>query len=140
VSDGFERVYGCTLDRFVELGGKGFYDAAAWSQMLTATSSVTRGSDLGIDVSLKNVDGAQRWLRVVARAVRNGDGSDALRVLGVAEDITERKRLKSALCEATHREHQRLGQEIHDGLGQELTGLAYLASSLAADAAYSGRR
>jgi len=138
VSDGFERVYGCTLGRFVELGGKSFYDAATWAQMLAAMSAVAPGSDLGIDVSLKNVDGAQRWLRVVARAARNGDRSDDLRVLGVAEDITERKRLERALREATHREHQRLGQEIHDGLGQELTGLAYLASSLASEAADSG--
>jgi PAS domain S-box-containing protein len=138
VSDGFERVYGCTLARFMELGGKGFYDTVAWAQILTGASEVASGSDLGMDVSLKNADGVERWLRVVARAVRNGAGSDALRVLGVAEDITERKRLERALREATHREHQRLGQEIHDGLGQELTGLAYLASSLATEAARAG--
>jgi PAS domain S-box-containing protein len=135
VSDGFERVYGCTLARFVELGGKGLYDATVWSQILARASEAASGSDLGIDVSLKNADGAQRWLRVVARAVRNEAGTDTLRVLGVAEDITERKRLERALREATHQEHQRLGQEIHDGLGQELTGLAYLASSLATEAA-----
>jgi PAS domain S-box-containing protein len=134
VSDGFERVYGCTLARLVELGGKGFYDAAAWSQILARVSDVASGSDLGIDVSLKNAEGAQRWLRVVGRAVRNEATPDTLRVLGVAEDITQRKRLERALREATHQEHQRLGQEIHDGLGQELTGLAYLASSLATEA------
>jgi PAS domain S-box-containing protein len=138
VSDGFERVYGCTLGRFLELGGMGFYDATAWSQILVGASESASGSDLGVDVSLKNADGAQRWLRVVARAVRNGAGSDAHRVLGVAQDITERKRLERALREATHREHQRLGQEIHDGLGQELTGLAYIASSLATQAARAG--
>src|SRR5882672_5354111 len=48
VSDGFERVYGCTLGRFVELGGKSFYDAATWAQMLAAMSAVAPGSDLGI--------------------------------------------------------------------------------------------
>jgi PAS domain S-box-containing protein len=138
VSNGFERVYGCTLDRFLELGGKGFYDAAAWAQILEGASKVANGSDLGVDLSLKNADGAQRWLRVVARAVLNGAGSGAPRVLGVAEDITERKRLERALREATHQEHQRLGQEIHDGLGQELTGLAYLASSLATEAGRAG--
>jgi signal transduction histidine kinase len=54
------------------------------------------------------------------------------------QDVTERKRLEHALREATHQEHQRLGQEIHDGLGQELTGLAYLASSLATQAERAG--
>jgi PAS domain S-box-containing protein len=138
VSDGFERVYGCTLDRFVELGGKAFYGAAARAQILAGASAMASGSNLDITVPLKNVHGFQRWLRVVARSVRSGAGSDAHRVLGVAEDVTERKRLEGALREATYREHQRLGQEIHDGLGQELTGLAYLASSLASEAARAG--
>ena len=46
-------------------------------------------------------------------------------------DITERRRLEDALREATLREQRRLGRELHDGLGQELTGLAMLATSLA---------
>jgi PAS domain S-box-containing protein len=138
VSDGFKRVYGCTLDRFMELGGKGFCDAAAWVPAAAGAAEFAGASELGTDVSLRNIDGAQRWLRVVARVVRDGTVTHADRVLGVAEDITERKRLESALREATHREQQRLGQEIHDGLGQELTGLAYLASSLATEAARAG--
>lgn len=134
VSDGFQRVYGCTLEKFMELGDRGFGNAAPWVQIRAgAPESVC--ADVGTDVSLKNADGAQRWLRVVARLVHNGAGTDADRVLGVAEDVTERKRLENALREATYREQQRLGQEIHDGLGQELTGLAYLASSLATEAA-----
>ena len=55
----------------------------------------------------------------------------------MANDITERKRLERALAEATHIEQLRLGQEIHDGLGQELTGLAYLASATATAAVRS---
>ena len=46
-------------------------------------------------------------------------------------DITERRRLEDALQQATLREQRRLGRELHDGLGQELTGLAMLATSLA---------
>ncbi len=66
------------------------------------------------------------------------DRSDPGRVFGVANDITERKRLERALAEATHKEQARLGLEIHDGLGQELTGLAYLASCVATAAGQSG--
>jgi PAS domain S-box-containing protein len=132
VSDGFQRVYGCTLEKFMELGDRG---SAPWVQIRAGAPESVCVSDLGTDVSLKNADGAQRWLRVVARLVQNGAGADADRVLGVAEDVTERKRLENALRVATYREQQRLGQEIHDGLGQELTGLAYLASSLATEAA-----
>jgi PAS domain S-box-containing protein len=56
-------------------------------------------------------------------------------ILGSLRDITERVRLENALEEATNREQQRLGREIHEGLGQQLTGLAFLASALAHEAA-----
>src|SRR5205807_2331684 len=65
VSSGFERVYGCTLDRFIELGSERFYEAATRERILAGASTVARGSDLSMDVSLRSIDGAQRWLRVV---------------------------------------------------------------------------
>jgi PAS domain S-box-containing protein len=134
VSSGFERVYGCSLDHFLELGRKSFYDEATRARILAGASTVAQGSDLDIDVSLRSADGMQRWLRVVARGVRTGPGVEVDRVLGVAEDITERKRLERALGEATHQEQQRLGKEIHDGLGRELMDVALLARGLAASA------
>src|SRR6266436_695937 len=134
VSSGFERVYGCTLDRFKELGHATFYDEATRARILAGASTIAQGSDLNIDVSLWSTDGVQRWLRVVARGVRTGPGAEVDRVLGVAEDITEQKRLEWAVGEATHQEQQRLGKEIHDGLGQELMGVALLARGLAASA------
>lgn len=50
-------------------------------------------------------------------------------------DITERRRLEIALQEATIREQRRIAREVHDGLGQELTGLSLLAAGLAGQAA-----
>ncbi|TLY69450.1 MAG: PAS domain S-box protein [Gammaproteobacteria bacterium] len=134
VSGGFERVYGCNLDRFIELGAKTFYDEATRARILAGASTIAQGSDLNIDVPLWGTDGVQRWLRVVARGVRTGPGAEVDRVLGVAEDITEQKRLEWAVGEATHQEQQRLGKEIHDGLGQELMEVALLARGLAASA------
>jgi PAS domain S-box-containing protein len=46
-------------------------------------------------------------------------------------DITERRRLERALQEATIRGQRRIAQELHDGLGQELSGLSLLACGLA---------
>lgn len=134
VSAGFERMYGCTLDRFIELGRESFYDAATRARVLAGASAVAQGSDIDCDVSLRSLDGVQRWLRIVARRVRIGPDAEVDRVLGVAEDITERKRLERAVDKATHQEQQRLGKEIHDGLGQELMGVALLARGLAASA------
>jgi PAS domain S-box-containing protein len=79
-------------------------------------------------------DGHIVWVLLSVSLVRGAAGQSMYFVAQI-QDITERKRLANALREATYREQQRLGQEIHDGLGQELTGLAYLASSLATEAA-----
>jgi PAS domain S-box-containing protein len=49
----------------------------------------------------------------------------------IARDVTARKNLEREVLESTGREQQRIGQELHDSLGQELTGLSYLAKSLA---------
>jgi PAS domain S-box-containing protein len=48
-----------------------------------------------------------------------------------ASDVTERRALGSALIDAIANEQRRVGQELHDGLGQELTGLALSARALA---------
>jgi len=48
-----------------------------------------------------------------------------------AVDVTERRAFGRALIDASVREQRRIGQEMHDGLGQELTGLSLTARALA---------
>lgn len=45
-------------------------------------------------------------------------------------DITERKRLEREILDISAREQQRIGQDLHDGLGQHLTGIALLSKVL----------
>jgi PAS domain S-box-containing protein len=52
-----------------------------------------------------------------------------------AMDVTSRRAFGRALIEAIAAEQRRIGQEMHDGLGQELTGLALSARALANRAA-----
>jgi PAS domain S-box-containing protein len=56
--------------------------------------------------------------------------SNEILLLGIARDISERKQLEREVLTATTREQRRIGQEIHDGIGQQLTGLSFLAHSL----------
>ncbi len=48
----------------------------------------------------------------------------------VATDITERSRLERQILEISDREQARIGQDVHDGLCQELIGMALTANSL----------
>jgi signal transduction histidine kinase len=47
------------------------------------------------------------------------------------ENIADRKRSERELSEIAARQQQKMGQELHDGLGQQLLGLRLMASSLA---------
>jgi PAS domain S-box-containing protein len=53
----------------------------------------------------------------------------------ISRDISERKALERRVLEISVEEQQRIGRDLHDGLGQELTGLSFLADVLARELA-----
>src|SRR3984885_13633027 len=48
-------------------------------------------------------------------------------IIATSIDITEREQLEKALLNISSREQRRIGQDLHDGLGQHLTGIAFMA-------------
>jgi signal transduction histidine kinase len=64
--------------------------------------------------------GLNRWYDVSAYRL-GGPGSRKVAIL--FNDITERRRLESEVLEVTDREKRRIGHDLHDGLGQQLTAL-----------------
>ncbi|HUI07519.1 MAG TPA: PAS domain S-box protein [Verrucomicrobiae bacterium] len=62
---------------------------------------------------------------VTASAIKDDSG----RVIGIStitRDISERKELERAVVEASSQEQARIGQDLHDGVCQELTGIGFL--------------
>jgi two-component system sensor kinase FixL len=70
------------------------------------------------------------WIAVFGRFLY-ADTGDAIRFVGVSFDITQRKQLESDVLRISAREQEAIGQELHDGVGQELTGLGLMTQSLA---------
>src|SRR5262249_41979935 len=98
--------------------------------------TLQRRSAYSIEYRINRADtGALVWLSVFGRYYYNESG-EAARFVGVAFDITNRKELESKLLErevlaVSAHEQRQIGQELHDGVGQELTGLGLMAQSLA---------
>jgi PAS domain S-box-containing protein len=74
-------------------------------------------------------DGAVRWIRDRAFPIRDVTGK-VIRMVGIAEDITNRRQLEREILEISDREQARMGQDLHDGLCQKLVSIAFDSNSL----------
>jgi len=74
-------------------------------------------------------DGSLRWIRDRAFPIRDSAGV-VIRVVGIAEDITDRRRMECEILEISDREQARLGQDLHDSLCQKLVSAAFDNSAL----------
>ncbi len=74
-------------------------------------------------------DGSIRWIESSGSMIRDRAGKP-LRAAGVLRDVTERRKLEAEILNAGEAERQRIGRDLHDSLGQSLTGIGYLAEAV----------
>ena len=78
-----------------------------------------------IEYRIVRPDHSLRWIRTRTFPAQTHSG-ESPRVVGVSQDITDRKVAEKAILEISARERRRIGQDLHDSLLQHLTGIAYL--------------
>lgn len=84
---------------------------------------------LGLLHAIRNSQGDIRWLRMNKVPYRDLEQ----RVIGIiifAVDVSAHKRLERRLMELRANEERRLGYDLHDGVGQQLSGILYLVRRL----------
>jgi len=74
-------------------------------------------------------DGRRRLISWSTTVLPGAQGQTRF-VIATGIDIMERKRLEQAVLEISNSEQRRIGQDLHDGLGQHLTGIAFLSKAL----------
>lgn len=70
-----------------------------------------------------------RVFECYSAAVHSGDGTSYGRVW-FFRDVTQQKRLECQVLDVCEREQRRMGQDLHDGLGQLLTGVGLMSKAL----------
>lgn len=75
-------------------------------------------------------DGRRVWV-VWANKIMRDESKKIAEILCVGHDITERRQLEKEILEITERERKLIGQEMHDSIGQVLTGVAIKSKGLA---------
>jgi PAS domain S-box-containing protein len=97
-----------------------------WSDLLSKTlreSLERRTENLG-ELSFTRPDGERCFIEFSASQLATDLN------LSILRDVTDRRNLEREIQEISEREQRRLGQDLHDGLGQSMTGIAFLAKVL----------
>ena len=103
----------------------------------TYGSAFNARREFRMEYRLRRKDGVYRWL--LDRGIPlSRPGGEFNGYIGSCIDISERRRLESELLEATEREQRRIGHDLHDGLGQQLTALEMKCFLLLEDLAGNG--
>jgi PAS domain S-box-containing protein len=77
----------------------------------------------------ENREGARRVISWSGTSLADGRGALEYVIL-TGIDVTEAKRLERTILDISGREQRRIGQDLHDGLGQHLTGVAFMSKVL----------
>ena len=75
-----------------------------------------------------SADGSVRWFTYTHVPLR--DHGTVSGLVCTVQEVTTRRELEQEILEISNREQRRLGSDLHDGLGQELTGLSLLLKGL----------
>jgi PAS domain S-box-containing protein len=131
VSPGYDKIWGRTCARLYESPWEWLEAIHPDDRERVRKASLSKQTIGTYDEEYRIVrpDGSIRWIR--DRAFRVFDNNGKLyRLAGIAEDMTEQKRLEREVMEISDREQERIGQDLHDGLCQHLASIAMTAGLL----------
>jgi PAS domain S-box-containing protein len=127
---GAQRIYGYTPAEAVGQPSTMLCAPENRDSVLRSLEQVKRGIHIGhFETTRIRKDGRQIDVSLSYSPIKGASG-EVVGASAIARDVTERKTLQRAVLEIAGLEQRRIGQELHDSIGQELTGLAMLTQRL----------
>ena len=128
---GAERIYGYTAEEAIGRPITMLCPRERVDETLHELQRAGRGERIEHYVTQRlRRDGVRIDVSLTISPVKDAEGN-VIGVSAIAHDVTERKRLQREVLAIAEEQQLRIGQDLHDGTGQELTGLAMLGQRLA---------
>ncbi len=127
VTPTFARLTGCDRDRIVGQPLSALTGLTAVRERLRR--GVPEDHHLVEEVSAYQTAGGERWGEWRVGPVKDKSGR-VTHWLVIMRDITDRRRLEKGILEISDREQRRIGQDLHDGLCQQLAGIELMSQAL----------
>ncbi len=115
-----QSVIGMRLIDFIESESR-----ASFAEAISKLDGMARN----YEVVLRSRSGQRIHAICTPRFISEDEGASG-GIVAVFTDITERKRLERQILETSMREQQRIGRDLHDDMGQLLTGTGFLCENL----------
>lgn len=138
-SEGFAAVLGVSIEEYnrPRVWSK-FYHQDELRAAADRAKALRRGEIVSAEIRVFHATGEVRWLYVKNRPVFDAGTRRVVGFLGIGQDVTPRKEaeanlraLELEITEVSNREQQRIASDLHDGLGQNLTGISMMLRSIA---------
>lgn len=126
-----------TGTKLSDVAGRPLWDWSAWSwsrpaqkRLRTAVAHAAAGRFVRYEEELRGAAGRALTIDFSLKPVKDEHGKVA-RIIAEGRDISELRALERRMLDVTAEERARIGRDLHDVLGQQLTAAGFLSEVLA---------
>ena len=127
---GAERIYGYNKAEAMEMNSKRLIPAHKQNEMISLAKRAIKGENLKFfETQRLNKNNQLLDISLTTTLLKDANGKP-FAITTTERDISERRRMEKEIMDITERERELIGQEMHDSMGQILTGIAVKCKGL----------
>jgi PAS domain S-box-containing protein len=127
---GAQRVFGYTAEEMTGRSVKLLIPAGHHDELAAILEEIQRNDAIEPFETVRvRKDGRLVHVSLTISPVRDATGR-ITEFSAIMQDISERKRLEAEILQVSEREQRRIAEDLHDGVGQQLGGIACLSNVL----------